>query len=62
MARKISGQKAGAPDTVSPEHLVQEISRRAHELFLKRGTMPGSELSDWLEAEREVKAKYGIKG
>jgi hypothetical protein len=30
------------------------IRRRAYELHLERGGQPGSELDDWLQAEREV--------
>jgi hypothetical protein len=32
----------------------QEIRRRAYEIFLERGAKPGDELSDWLQAEREL--------
>jgi hypothetical protein len=32
-----------------------EVRRRAHELYLTRGTKPGDELSDWLQAERELR-------
>jgi NADPH:quinone reductase-like Zn-dependent oxidoreductase len=32
----------------------QEIRRRAYELYLARGTQPGRELEDWLQAEREL--------
>ena len=34
----------------------QQIAARAHELFLKRGATPGSDLDDWLQAERELTA------
>jgi hypothetical protein len=30
------------------------IARRAYELFQERGRAPGSELDDWLRAEREM--------
>ena len=32
----------------------QEISRRAYEIYLERGSLPGNELDDWLQAEREL--------
>jgi hypothetical protein len=32
------------------------IAARAYELYLQRSTTPGDELSDWLEAETEVRA------
>jgi hypothetical protein len=32
----------------------QEIRNRAYEIYLQRGTQPGSEVEDWLQAEREL--------
>ena len=42
----------------TPINLEDEIRRRAYELYLQRGTAPGSEAEDWLTAEREVKQRY----
>jgi hypothetical protein len=48
-----------APELVDPGSLhsttEQEIRRRAYEIFLERGAEPGQELSDWLQAEREIR-------
>ncbi len=35
------------------------IAKRAYELFLARGSMPGHEMEDWLQAEAELNAKAG---
>ena len=32
----------------------EEIRNRAYEIYLQRGARPGSELEDWLQAEREL--------
>jgi Protein of unknown function (DUF2934) len=32
----------------------EEIRLRAYEIYLERGQQPGSELDDWLQAEREL--------
>src|SRR5205807_697147 len=32
----------------------ERIRQRAHEIYLQRGDGVGSELDDWLEAEREI--------
>jgi hypothetical protein len=32
----------------------EEIERRAHELYLKSGCIPGRDMDNWLEAEREL--------
>jgi hypothetical protein len=36
--------------TLSPE---ERIRRRAYEIYLRRGNQSGSELGDWLQAEKE---------
>jgi hypothetical protein len=35
-----------------PSH--EEIRRRAYEIYLERGGLPGDELDDWHRAEREL--------
>jgi len=32
----------------------EAIAKRAYELYLQRGSVPGHELDDWLEAEAEL--------
>ncbi|MGH9657733.1 MAG: DUF2934 domain-containing protein [Bryobacteraceae bacterium] len=34
--------------------LEERIRQRAYERYLQRGTEPGSELDDWLQAEEEI--------
>jgi len=34
-----------------------EIAKRAYELYLQRGSGPGHELDDWLEAEAELSSE-----
>ncbi len=43
-------------DLIAESHidLEERIRRRAHEIYLARDGQPGSELEDWLRAEREV--------
>jgi Protein of unknown function (DUF2934) len=36
----------------TPSH--EEIRQRAYEIYLERGSLPGKELDDWLQAEREL--------
>ena len=35
----------------------QEIRDRAYEIYLQRGAQAGSDLEDWLQAERELSPK-----
>jgi len=32
-----------------------DLRHRAYEIYLKRGSNPGNEIGDWLQAERELK-------
>ncbi len=47
------------PDDISangaPNH--DEIRRRAYEIYLERGGLPGHELEDWLQAERGIESE-----
>ena len=36
------------------EPLGEEIARRAHELYLRRGGEHGKDVEDWVRAEREL--------
>jgi Protein of unknown function (DUF2934) len=49
------------PPTESPaiktEPTLEKVRQRAYELYLFRGDRPGDALDDWLEAERELRAK-----
>jgi hypothetical protein len=49
------------PREVNLQGYMDEIRARAKEIYLQRGNGPGDDLSDWLQAEREIKNKYGIK-
>jgi hypothetical protein len=42
------------PSTARPDD--EAIAKRAYELFLQRGSLPGFELDDWLQAEAELVA------
>lgn len=46
---------------LSLQGFLAEVRQRAYELFLQRGATHGSDLGDWLKAEKEIKRKYGIK-
>ena len=39
-----------------PSH--EEIRQRAYEIHCERGCAHGQDLEDWLQAERELRAKY----
>lgn len=43
---------------ISREQFIKESKKRAYEIYLARGDNPGSELNDWLAAEKELKEKY----
>ena len=45
--------KADRPVVITEE----QIKRRAHEIYLVRGGKPGDPLQDWLQAEKELRAR-----
>jgi len=36
---------------------IEEISQRAYEIYLERGGAHGSDIEDWLQAERELRGE-----
>ena len=37
----------------------EKIAQRAHEKWVKRGRPQGTDMQDWLEAERELRVEFG---
>lgn len=44
-----NGERNGAPKASD-----EQIRARAYDIYLSRGGAPGSEMEDWLQAEREL--------
>jgi hypothetical protein len=49
------------PRDCCPDWLSDQIRSRAYQLFEDRGRLPGRELDDWLQAERETKQHLRIQ-
>jgi hypothetical protein len=47
---------ANANDSEPTRPTREAITKRAYELYLQRGSVPGYELDDWLQAEAELTA------
>ncbi len=62
-AKKVSIKKLKMKSTpnVNLQNFLDEVRKRAYEIFLQRGATYGNDLDDWLKAEKEIKQKYGIK-
>ncbi len=45
-----------------PISMEDEIRRRAYEIYLERGSVPGDQNDDWVAAEREVQARCQQQG
>jgi hypothetical protein len=39
---------------------INELNKRAYEIFQQRGASHGSDWEDWFRAEKELKKKFGI--
>ncbi len=50
------------PDVLNLKNFLGEIEKRAYEVYLERMKKgePGDEMTDWLQAEKDVKAKFKI--
>jgi len=60
-ARKVARKtKTGSPK-VNLQQFLDEVKKRAYEIFLERGSAHGNDLADWIKAESEIKKQYGIK-
>jgi hypothetical protein len=56
--RRMEVVKSEPRRNVVPINLDDEIRRRAYELYQQRGSAPGNQAEDWLNAEREVRQRY----
>lgn len=52
--RQTSTRKRAKP---SPPPTREDIEQRAYEIYLERSGSEGSEMEDWLEAERELQRR-----
>jgi hypothetical protein len=48
-------QPSSAKPKLSPNQ--DDVARRAYELYVARGRVPGHELEDWIQAEIELSGK-----
>jgi Protein of unknown function (DUF2934) len=51
--RPAAGQ-GGSPASGRKSPLMEEIERRAYDIYLSRGGADGNDVDDWLQAERQV--------
>jgi hypothetical protein len=56
MPAKLKNKKNGS-DLLFGESISDKIRKRAQELFEKRGSASGDALSDWLQAEKQIKSE-----
>ena len=45
---------------ISNNKVFEAIQKRAYELYCKRGYKHGYDVTDWVEAERQVKRELGM--
>ena len=56
MVIKAKEKKSGSA-LMFGESISDKIRKRAQQLFEKRGNAPGDALTDWLEAEKQIKSE-----
>jgi len=52
-------QKTGS--VISLDNYLDLVKAKAYEIYQKRGGVHGSDLDDWLRAEKEIRQQYGLK-
>ena len=52
--RAITTQEDKPQEGALSDELQERIAKRAYELYLQRGCREGSDLEDWVDAEREI--------
>jgi len=57
---KTTSSEASNDSVSEPNDREQRIEIRAFELYLQRGSNPGSDIGDWLQAEAEISAEQEI--
>ena len=64
-ATKAAAKPASKKSSEAPrlEDFINEVKAHAFDLYLRRAEkgIGGDEIGDWTQAEKEIKAKYGIK-
>jgi len=60
-AKKTTGKNKNESPQVNLHQFLDEVKKRAYEIFLERGSAHGNDLNDWIKAESEIKQRYGIK-
>jgi len=53
-------QKPGANLNLADKKVFEAICKRAYDLYCRRGYQHGSDVADWLEAERQIKKEMGL--
>lgn len=56
-SKKKESAEAAAETVETPQPTIEEISQRAYEIYLERGGAHGSDVEDWLQAERELRGE-----
>lgn len=55
--RETAPVRKASEEIVEAEPTFDQIRQRAYEIYIARGDEPGSDLQDWLEAERALRSK-----
>jgi hypothetical protein len=66
--KRIEQQRATQPSRISSDRPIdqnldreEQVRRRAYEIYEQRGTVAGSEIEDWLQAEAEILSVPRVK-
>jgi len=60
-AKAVKKTAAKRAATTKLEPFLEEIKQRAYEIYVSKGSEPGNDQNNWLQAEKEIKRKHNIQ-
>lgn len=60
MAFRNNNRRTTTSRKPSQDQLCNEISQLAYQFYVDRGYQSGSDMDDWLRAERIIKSRYNL--
>ena len=58
---KAAAKPKKAAEAIGLNDYLEHVRKRAYEIFNSRGAIHGSDLDDWINAEKQIKKQYGLK-
>ena len=61
MSKSLKTKNSKKKTSLTHDVFINEVKKRAYEIYTKREDGQGTDVSDWFKAENEIKVKHNIK-